>query len=68
MSKKQKHIGEYAGGGEMGMDTLGVLVHVQGLLLLQANKILSCGFTAAYILMQPNEFPSLQLDLLLTVK
>lgn len=53
---------------EMGAEALGVQVCVEGLLLRQGNKILFCGFAAAYILMQPNEFPSLQLDLFLTVK
>lgn len=52
----------------MGMDALGVLVRAQGLLLLQASTILPCGFTAAYISKPPNEFPSLQPDLLLPAK
>lgn len=53
---------------DMGVDTLRVQVHVHGLLLWQDNTVLFCGFAAAYILMQPNEFPSLRPDLLLTVK
>lgn len=53
---------------KIGRGSLGVQVCVQGLLLWQGNTILLCGFAAAYILMQPNEFPSLQPDLLLTVK
>lgn len=53
---------------ETRVGTLEVQPYVQGLLLWQGNTIFFCGFAAAYILMRPNEFPSLQSDLLLTVK
>lgn len=57
-----------AGSGEMGVEALGLHARVWGLLLWQGNTILSCGFAAAYILMPANELPSLQPDLLRTVK
>lgn len=66
LARGEKHIRRDLQG--MGIAPGGAQACVWHLLLWQGNKILFCGFAAAYILMQPNEFPSLQPDLLLTVK